>query len=316
MGRVPRNTILVGDARERLQALPGSSIDCVITSPPYYRLRDFGAGDRQIGLERTVEAWVESLREVFRGIARVLKPTGAAWLNLGDSYSRSLGEGAPTKGLLLAPERLLLALAADGWIVRNKIIWAKTNPMPSGVTDRLEATYDLVYLLVRSSRYFFDLDAIRVSAATPHGHVTLGKGPGDVWPIPVANFRGPHFATFPSKLVETPILSTCPARLCVACGTPWKTKTTIRQLGNVVRFKTDHFVRRHPVRYAVLRTNPRLLPQCGCDAKTRPGIVLDPFFGTGTVGVVAGCLDRDWVGVEVNPTYADLARRRLSGTAA
>jgi site-specific DNA-methyltransferase (adenine-specific) len=315
MGRVPRNTILVGDARDRLVRLPESSIDCVVTSPPYYRLRDFGAGDRQIGLERTVEAWVESLREVFQGIARVLKPTGAAWLNLGDSYSRSLGEGAPNKGLLLAPERLLLALAADGWIVRNKVVWAKTNPMPSGVTDRLEATYDVVYLLVRSARYFFDPDAIR-SSTTTGGVAALGKGPGDVWPIPVANFRGPHFATFPPKLVKTPLLATCPAKLCVACGTPWKTQTTIQKLGKIVRFKTDHMVRRHPVRYDVIRTNPRLLPQCGCDAETRPGIVLDPFFGTGTVGVVADGLERDWLGIEVNPTYAALARTRLSEAAA
>jgi DNA modification methylase len=112
-------------------------------------------------LEARVEDWVQRLRTAFAEVARVMKPTGSLWLDLGDSYSRHPRYGAPAKGLLCAPERLLLALAADGWIVRNKVIWAKTNPMPTSVGDRLNTTYDVVYLLVRSPRYFFDLDAIR-----------------------------------------------------------------------------------------------------------------------------------------------------------
>ncbi|MGH2554566.1 MAG: DNA-methyltransferase [Actinomycetota bacterium] len=315
MDRVPRNTILVGDARELLQELPKSSIDCVITSPPYFRQRDFGSGSGQIGLERSVDAWVESLRGIFGALARVLKQTGAVWLNLADSYSRTRRDGAPNKGLLLAPERLLLALAADGWIVRNKVVWAKTNPMPSGITDRLETTYEVVYLLVRSTRgYFFDLDAIRPSA-TVRGIEGLGANPGDVWRLGTAGFRG-HPATFPRKLVERPLTATCPAKLCISCGAPWRTGTTTRRLGNVIRFERDPFIRRHPVRYDVVRTHPRLLPGCRCLAPTAPGIVLDPFIGAGTVGLVAAEHGRDWLGIEVNRSFAQMAEQRLLEAAA
>lgn len=316
MARLPHNTILVGDARGELRHLPESSIDCVITSPPYFRLRDFGSGNDQIGLERSITDWVESVHGVFQALARVLKPTGAVWLNLADSYSRTPRDGAPNKGLLLAPERLLLALATDGWIVRNKLIWAKPNPMPSGVTDRLETTYEVMYFLVRSNRgYFFDLNAIRPSTKLPGGVTKLGPNPGDVWRLASAGFRG-HSATFPPKLVERPLLATCPAKLCTACGAPWKTQTTIQRVGNVIRFKTDPYIRRHPVRYDVVRTDPRLLPGCRCLAPIRPGIVLDPFIGAGTVGLVASALGRNWLGIEVNPTFAQMAVRRLAEAAA
>src|SRR2546430_261446 len=135
----PRNTILVGDAVTRLRDLAPSSVDTVVTSPPYYMLRNYGIPG-QLGMEPTVHGWVTNLRDVFREVARVLVPTGSLFLNLGDSFSRHPKYGAPNKSLLLAPERLLLALAQDGWIVRNKLVWAKTNPLPSSVTDRLSLT--------------------------------------------------------------------------------------------------------------------------------------------------------------------------------
>lgn len=315
MDRVPRNTILVGDARDHLERLPGFSIDCVITSPPYFRQRDFGSGAAQIGLERSVESWVGSMREVFGSLARVLKPSGSVWLNLADSYARTPRDGAPNKGLVLAPERLLLALAHDGWVIRNKLIWAKTNPMPSGVTDRLESTYEVVYFLVRSgSGYFYDLDAIRPTA-TVRGISGLQGNPGDVWRLATAGFRG-HPATFPPKLIERPLLATCTAKVCTTCGAPWKTRTRARRLGRVVRFSRDPFIRRHPVRYDVVRTDPRLRPGCACRSPTRPGIVLDPFMGAGTVSLVAATLERSWLGIEVNPAFAEIARERLARAAA
>ena len=238
-----RNRILIGDIRERLADVPARSIDCVITSPPYFQLRDYGVRG-QIGLEPSVEGWVDELRLALNGLKRVLKPTGSIWVNLGDTYSRHAKYGAPPKGLLLAPERFLLAMADDGWIVRNKVIWAKTNPVPSSVHDRLSCTYDLVYFFVRERRYFFDLDAVRIphtSKRSPSrakgwslpfgwrgpsavgeneglnrlkaqgqvGH-PLGKNPGDVWQLPGANFSGAHFATFPPALVEMPLRATCP----------------------------------------------------------------------------------------------------------
>ena len=298
--RGPRNAILTGDALTRLRELPASSVDTVVTSPPYFQLRDYGATG-QLGLEPNVAGWVADLRDVCREVARVLVPTGSLWLNLGDSFSRHPKYGAPVKGLLLAPERLLLALAQDGWLVRTKVIWAKTNPMPSSVTDRLTLTYEVIYFLVRQPTYFFDLDAIREThrssgakrARVPQqqppvwagplaasrnglrrarrsgepGH-PLGKNPGDVWQIPTKGFRGAHFATFPPELVRRPILATCPAVVCTACGQGQKVST-----GTL---------------------------QCDCHAPARGGIVLDPFFGTGTVGLVAQSLGRDWLGIALN----------------
>jgi DNA modification methylase len=309
MIKLPRNTILTGDAATRLRDLPSASVDCVITSPPYYQLRNYQA-DGQIGLEPSVDGWVAALVPVFAEAARVLKPTGVLWLNLGDSFSRHHRYGAAPKSLLLAPERLLLALAADGWIVRNKVIWSKTNPLPSSVNDRLSLTYEVVYFLVRSPRYYFDLDAIREphrssaakrarpplnltpdwagplattlgglrrarAAGTP-GH-PLGKNPGDVWQIATHGYKGAHFATFPEALVRRPLLATCPAAICTACGQAWMRRS-----------------------------------RCHCGAQTLPGAVLDPFFGSGTVGVAAQKLGRDWVGIELNPAYVRLAEARLA----
>jgi site-specific DNA-methyltransferase (adenine-specific) len=312
--RGPRNQVLVGDALQVLRTLPDAFVDCVITSPPYYQLRDYGVVG-QIGLEASVEGWVDELRAVFGEVARVLKPQGALWLNVTDSYSRHVRYGAPPKSALLGPERLLLALAADGWLVRNKVVWAKPNPMPASVGDRLNTTHELVYLLVRQRQYFFDLDAIR----EPHtsrgprtnrratrgvptwagplagsqdglrrarvdgvpGH-PLGKNPGDVWRMPTRGFRGQHFATFPEQLVERPLLATCPIAVCGACGAP---------------------------RRSVVAAH-----RCGCRAAVAPGLVLDPFFGTGTVGVVATRLGRDWLGIELNPEFVRIAEQRIAQT--
>src|SRR5450759_3518056 len=145
----PRRQLLIGDAAETLRLLPTGSIDCCITSPPYFQLRDYGVTG-QLGMEPQIDDWVANLRAVMREVARVFKPTGSLWLNLGDAYSRGSRYGAPTKSLLLGPERLLLGLAADGWLVRNKVVWAKPNPMPHAVRDRLNTTYEVVYFLTRS----------------------------------------------------------------------------------------------------------------------------------------------------------------------
>jgi site-specific DNA-methyltransferase (adenine-specific) len=326
---LPRNTILAGDVRQRLARLLPESVDCVVTSPPYYQLRDY---DRpgQFGLEGSVDGWVTKLREVFRLVAKVLKPRGSVWLNLGDSYSRHRRFGAPAKSLLAAPERLLLALAADGWTIRNKVVWAKQNPMPTSVGDRLACTYEVVYFLTRGRHYFFDLDAIRVQhrsagrgkstgrqtslsnytgplggshsgidrlkAEGRVGHV-LGKNPGDVWWLPTASFRGAHFAVFPRALVERPILATCPERICVQCDRAW-----IRPIRTLTIYTAEGS---RTIRKA------GALARCDCFAPSRPGIVLDPFFGSGTVGVVAETLNRDWLGIELNPAYRRLARWRI-----
>ncbi|OHV36458.1 MULTISPECIES: DNA-methyltransferase [Pseudofrankia] len=334
MTELPRNTILAGDAATRLSELPTASVDSVITSPPYFALRDYGVDD-QLGLEATVDDWVADLLPVFRQLARVIKPTGSVWLNLGDSFSRHAKYGAPPKGLLLAPERLVLALAADGWLIRNKVIWSKTNPMPSSISDRLTLTYEVVFYLTRSPRYWYNLDAIRephrsgggkAAAKADYAKPTyrgplaasneglrrerppgqpghpLGKNPGDVWQLAAANFRGSHFATFPPGLVRRPLLATCPEAVCTACGQGWKRRYTVRHMWNAkdqeatTTREAGDFIR------------------CDCEAPTVPGVALDPFFGTGTVGVVACQNGRDWLGIELNPEYVKLAEDRISKT--
>jgi site-specific DNA-methyltransferase (adenine-specific) len=326
---VPIGRILVGDARQRLKELPAASVDCVITSPPYFGLRDYGHA-AQIGAEPQVDDWVKHLVEVSRALHRVLSPTGAFWLNVGDGYSRHQREGSPKKGLLLGPARLALALANEGWLLRNQVIWAKRNPIPSSVEDRLSCTYEFVFLCTKQPRYYFDLDAIREPATTPVGRGRqsstsyppdtavpyigraprvdlnqglqtlkaagqqshpLGKNPGDVWSLATANYRGAHFATFPVELVRRPLLSTCPERVCTACGTPWRRATQI-------------------IHGRKLATGPL---QAGCQHPPwRPGRVLDPFLGTGTVAIAAETYRRDWLGIELNPEYAQLAEQRLA----
>lgn len=330
MKPLPRNTILTGDARRVLAGLLPESVDCCITSPPYVGgLRDYGRAE-QLGREPSVSEYVENLRVVIRDVRRILKPTGSLWLNLGDATSRHPRQSAPAKGLLLAPQRVALALAADGWVIRNVVIWHKTNPMPQSARDRLSPTYETMIFATKEPRYFFDLDAIRIPhrSAQRLGRISpaafgrlyqghndglgklraagqvgnpKGKNPGDVWTMATAVDRLGHQATFPAQLIERPILATCPERICVQCDRPWKRPTRI--------------VRRRTREGVVQVRRVGTLRRCDCFAPSRPGVVLDPFFGTGTVGAVAARHRRDWLGVELNPAYVRAARRRLGGPA-
>ncbi len=326
LATVPRRELLVGDATEQLRRLPDHSIDMVLTSPPYFRLRNYQHAN-QIGLEATIDEWVDQLAAVAAEAARVLVPTGTLWLNLGDTYATHPRQGAARKSLLLGPERLLLRLQGAGWIVRNKVVWAKPNPMPISVTDRLAATYEFVYVLARQPRYFFDLDDIRVphrsqltrpySVRRPAegwrgpnsdtatgldglkakglvGH-PLGKNPGDVWTIAPRSYRG-HHATFPLTLATKAIQAGCPAARCTRCRLPWR-RQLIRRLGGTA------------LRGALAAT-------CECQAPNEPGLVLDPFIGSGTTAVAAENLGRDWLGVELNPDFAAIARERIAASRA
>lgn len=266
-------------------------------------------------------------------LARVLRPDGVLWLNLADGYSRHPREGALKKSLLLGPERVALQLTASGWLLRNKVVWAKRNAMPSSVQDRLSTTHEFIYCFSRSRQYFFDLDAVREPTRTPahrgrrasatypprtavpslgggtsprvdlnqglrtmkaRGQEShpLGKNPGDVWSTATASYRGAHFATFPVELIRRPMLATCPERVCSTCGSPWQRVT-----------RSSH---RRLDRPAGLR------PVCACRSDWQPGIVLDPFLGSGTVAVTAEAYKRDWLGIELNPAYAELARERIA----
>ncbi|WP_100463997.1 DNA-methyltransferase [Mycobacteroides abscessus] len=319
-----RNRIIVGDALDRLRQLPDTSVDCVISSPPYFRLRDYDATG-QIGLERHIDQWVNQLVAISEQVHRVLVPTGTFWLNLGDTYATHPREGAARKSLLMAPERLALRLQEAGWIIRNKIVWAKPNPVPSSVPDRLNCTYEVVYVLTKQPAYFFDLDAIRqphrtasVKKATraalppetwrgPNGMTAtglqvlkaqgmvghpLGKNPGDVWTIAPSGYRSRHHATFPVALAQRMIAAGCPEARCRTCRLPWK-RRVVRVLGTVA-------------------TRTALASTCQCPNSPEPGIVLDPFIGSGTTAIAAEHLHRDWVGIELNPEFAHLARTRIT----
>ncbi len=263
MKRLPRNQLLVGDARACLDQLPAASVDCVVTSPPDYLPRNYGVPG-QIGLEGAVDGWVSELRLVMSGVARVLKPGGALWLNVGDRYSVHPRYGAPAKSMLGAPERLLLGLMDDGWLVRNKVIWAKPNPTPASVTDRLNTTYEALYF------WFAHRDTYStLMHPFPHRSVVRKRDGSDDTPIPTRRtlmgrsagreqqrtgppevhrkgrqrqrqeprrcladtnvwVSGCALRHLPGAVVYRPILSTCPEAVCTRCKRPLRREATLR----------------------------------------------------------------------------------------
>lgn len=264
--------ILVGDVRDKLSELPEASVRCVVTSPPYWGLRDYGQED-QLGAEDTPELYVQNLVEIFREVRRVLADDGTVWLNIGDSYvgtghkgdarDPKYGEGRngqkialnnkvaglKSKDLIGIPWKVAFALQADGWYLRQDIIWSKPNAMPEPVRDRCTRSHEYVFLLSKSRTYFYDHEAVK--EPTTDGSALRNRR--DVWSINTQPFKGAHFAVFPEALVEP----------CVSAGSA---------VGDTV---------------------------------------LDPFCGSGTTGVVAQRLGRDFVGVELNPEYAEIALKRI-----
>lgn len=310
--------IINGDSREVLKTLPDASVHCCVTSPPYFGLRDYGV-DGQIGLEQTPNAYVAELVAVFREVKRVLRDDGTLWLNLGDSYAAQRGgthqpaetlaggKGGKTedgervnrdrfdgynptrnataiglkhKDLIGIPWRVAFALQADGWYLRQDIIWHKPNPMPESVTDRCTKAHEYLFLLTKSAKYRFDHKAIAEPAKTPpatrdkHGEGYQADYPnGDrfsagervwgsdgtrnrrsVWTVATKPFKGAHFATFPPDLITPCIMAGCPVG----------------------------------------------------------GTVLDPFGGSGTTGKVAQSLGRKAILVELNLQYIKLIEQRTA----
>lgn len=231
--------ILQGDALEQLRHLPPESVHTCVTSPPYYNLRDYGAAG-QIGNEASVEEYLQSLVSVFREVRRVLRADGTLWVNMGDSYATRSGSQPPTnthpcghtakhpprgykyKDLIGVPWQLAFALRADGWYLRQDIIWNKSNCMPESVRDRCTKSHEYIFLLSKSERYFFDAAAISepiADASTKRYMQNIEKQSGvptphrnkrDVWTVGTSGFRGAHFAVFPEKLIEPCILAGSP----------------------------------------------------------------------------------------------------------
>ena len=309
------NTILQGDVIERLKDIEDNTIQCVVTSPPYWGLRDYGE-DNQLGLEETPEEYVENVVKVFREVRRALKDDGTLWLNLGDSYSsggRSTttnqtlrgnndygvtrpkpSENIKPKDLIGIPWRVAFALQQDGWYLRQDIIWHKPNPMPESVTDRCTKSHEYIFLLTKSANYYYDADAIREphtwveNKPRPSGMSRNGKkyrekvkyGGGGT------GFSG-HSGSYKAE------------------GSPLNHPLG-RNKRSVWKINTQPYKEAH---FAVF---PEKLPELCIKAGSKKGdIVLDPFFGSGTTGYVAQRLYRKWLGIELNPEYIKIANKRF-----
>ncbi len=219
-------TLFQGDCLDVFNFIPSESVNCGVTSPPYWGLRDYGV-DGQFGLESTPEAYIEQLVKVFREFRRILKDDGTLWLNLGDSY----GKGKQLVGI---PWRVALALQVNGWYLRQDIIWHKPNPMPESVTDRCTKAHEYLFLLSKKPKYYYDHEAIKEPCITSHHGGLYNKatskrrGTGlesdidfvsksnlknkrSVWSVTTKPFKGAHFATFPSDLIEPCVLAGCPS---------------------------------------------------------------------------------------------------------
>lgn len=311
--------VLIGDCIQSMKSLPDQSVNCCVTSPPYFGLRDYGM-DGQIGLEEAPEAYVQRMVEVFREVKRVLRDDGTLWLNIGDSYARTGGTdrkvsntakvgstrntlkqmsdrttkassiGLKEKDLIGIPWMLAFALRADGWYLRQEIIWHKPNPMPESVRDRCTKAHEQIFLLTKAPRYYFDSDAMkepaiggqagkaasfkregskREQAIPGQGYGTHRPGRKDVayngemrnrrsvWSVATKAYKGAHFATFPPSLIEPCIMAGCPVA----------------------------------------------------------GTVLDPFGGSGTTAGVAVKHGRNAIICELNPDYASLVNDRVKSIA-
>ena len=344
--------IHTGNCLDILPTMEAGSVNCCVTSPPYFGLRDYG-NDEQIGLEETPEAFVESLVNVFREVKRVLADDGTLWLNLGDSYARAGGwsnnngldgvatrqeskravsnlatdggksqklvEGLKQKDLIGIPWRVALALQADGWYLRQDIIWSKPNPMPEGVTDRCTKAHEYIFLLSKSPKYFYDAEAIRepCESADPNSVSFRKNGKSDS--------RKKHSKDCPScdgsgdEIDEN-------GDDCIACGGSgianiggaktavknegfWMPPTNGRNKRSVWEVTTRPYSGAHFATFP-----PDLIKPCimaGCPAG---GNVLDPFGGSGTTGMVALELGRSAELIELNPSYVEIIEERTNVT--
>jgi DNA modification methylase len=293
-------TIYGGDCRTVLCELPDESVHCVVTSPPYWGLRDYGVAD-QLGLEPTPEQYVENMVAVFREVRRVLRSDGTVWLNLGDSYASgeigrhdgynptrangtttrkpfgerrqgTLDTGLKPKDLVGIPWRVAFALQADGWYLRSDVIWSKPNPMPESVTDRPTKSHEYVFLLAKSPRYYFDADAVRETALQPAGEA---------------------IATGQHKVHDT--RGNGASRLTTLGTNQGAAGRNIRTVWTVA---TQPYPGAHFAVFPEKLIEPCILAGCPVD-----GVVLDPFGGSGTTARVANRLSRRAVLIDLNPDY-------------
>ena len=305
-------TIHQGDALTVLKIMPDKSVHCCVTSPPYWGLRDYGMPG-QYGLEPTPEEYVAKMVEVFREVRRVLRDDGTLWLNLGDSYANDTkwggqsGEknrssviggyqtcrnlrtnsGLKPKDLVGIPWRVAFALQADGWYLRSDIIWHKPNSMPESVADRPTKAHEYIFLLSKSEHYYYDADAIR----EPHKDESLERWKlGSTW-------DGERVRGYPSGAKHSMV----PEQMCHPRGRNKRTVWTVA----TQPFPDAHFA----------TFPPKLIEPCILAGCPIGGTVLDPFSGAGTTGLVALRHGRRYIGIELNPEYVEMSKRRIMNDA-
>ncbi len=436
------NKIIQGDALTKLKELPDESIDCVMTSPPYWALRDYGTGGivwddnpdcehewgekiitkergdaacgntgnhskrikgqeekqqhgnycqkcgawkGELGLEPTFDLYIKHLCDVFDKVKRVLKKSGTCFVNIGDTYSSAptgnkghikneLFEGTPKgddyrdkianatknkpktrikeKSLTMIPFRFAIEMVNRGWILRNTIIWHKSNCMPSSIKDRFTVDFEYLFFFSKNKKYYFEQQFEELAESTKKdkrldkGLVkhksgksnkddcqyaikgmcanSKGRNKRTVWNINSKPFKEAHFAVFPEELVETPLKAGCPKEVCKKCGKPKKlnieSQTQEKKKNVFLNTKYKNVKEEKLVRQGFdssriwknpIRKNKGYYPTCKCNEGFESGIVLDPFFGSGTTGLVALKQGKKFIGIELNKEYIDIAKKRL-----
>ena len=295
--------LLLGDALEQLRTLPSESVHTCVTSPPYYNLRDYGIAG-QIGRETSVEEYLQKLVRVFREVRRVLREDGTLWVNMGDSYATRSGKQPPTntrnsyghtekrtpqgykyKDLIGVPWQLAFALREDGWYLRQDIVWYKTNAMPESVKDRCTKSHEYIFLLSKSERYYFNAAAIREPVTSIKGNARTFRGGG-------AYVGGKCYSN--SACVERKSHGNC------------ENQAGYRNKRDVWPVSTTGFRGAH---FAVFPE--KLIEPCVVAGCPESGIVLDPFMGSGTTGVVAKRLGREFIGIDLNSEYVEISANRI-----
>lgn len=318
------NKIIQGDALTVLRTLPDELVNCCVTSPPYWGLRDYGVPG-QLGLEKTPEEYTAKMVEIFEEVRRVLRKDGSLWLNLGDSYWGGKGMNGSTKArttaddrgfvqsggtpqgpwrpqdgrhevlkpkdLIGIPWRIAFALQAAGWWLRSDIIWAKPNPMPESVTDRPTKAHEYLFLMSKAERYYYDAEAVKEANES---------GPSDMKKMAEQKQR-----------IGGKTLSACDPKYAANRSTNIGNKRGVGN-GNGRNARSVWTVTTIPFPEAHFATfPPALIEPCIKAGCPDGGIVLDPFMGSGTTAVVARKLDRNFIGIELNPKYIEIAERRI-----
>ena len=321
------NRVQFGDCRTTMRAwaAAGVKVQTCVSSPPYFGLRDYGH-DGQIGLEDTPDEFVAAMVEVFRCVRDVLADDGTLWLNLGDSYVGSAnnggtssktmqgtqaatgtglkakrGEGLKPKDLIGIPWRVAFALQADGWYLRQDIIWHKPNPMPESVTDRCTKSHEYIFLLSKSERYFYDHEAVKETASKGAAGSDFHTGKTGEHQLGRASTKPRKQDSTNGSFVPGATVHSGLHREGSEREPETRNKRSVRTVATVP-YKGAHFA----------TFPPALIEPCIL-AGSRPGdVVLDPFFGSGTTGLVAQNLGRRWLGCELNPAYKPLQDERLA----